>query len=94
MNDTITIFVCNSCGAVAHAYTGKHLDHPAFKNRTPITHVECHDITCQNHMKTLDWRADDPQAVAQVSERYTPVPMDESQVARFIEAVDFTARGA
>lgn len=85
---TVTVFVCNCCGHVAHAVTGKHSDHPALRHKLPITQIECHEITCRNYMRTIDYRADDAEAVEQTARYYTAVAMDESQVARFIEAID------
>lgn len=81
---TITVFVCNHCGHVAHAVAQPSI----VPNREPITQVECHDIRCRHYMVTTAYRSSDPEAVEQTALYYTAVVMDESQVARFIEAID------
>lgn len=88
--EQITVFVCACCGQVAYAVSQPSL----VPNCEPITQIECHDLFCPNYMGTVSYRQSDPEAYEQTIARYTPVRMDASQVARFIEAVDFTARTA
>lgn len=88
--EQVTIWICPFCGATAHA-----VQQPSIvPNREPITQIECHDISCVNYMNTQSYRSTDPEAVEQTLRHYTPVTMDESQVARFIDGVDFTAKAS
>lgn len=87
-NEQITIFVCACCGKVALAQSQPTL----VPGREPIIQVECHELHCDNHMQTASYRKSDAEAYEQAIMRYTPVEMNVDQVARFIDAVEFTAK--
>lgn len=84
----VTVFVCNCCGHIARSRQQPTI----VPNRPPVIQVECTTDGCRNKDWTYSYRDGDAQSNAQVLERYTPVVMDESQVARFVEAVNFTAQ--
>jgi hypothetical protein len=86
----ITIFVCACCGKVALARSQPAL----VLGREPITQIECHELGCDNHMQTVSYRTSDAEAYEQAIMRYTPVTMQESQVARFVDAIEFLAQSA
>lgn len=85
---TVTLFICNCCGRIAQAQEQPTL----IPGRAPLTQVECKTEGCNNENWTYTYRAGDDNS--QLTDLYTPVTMDESQVERFVASVDFKVRSA
>lgn len=75
-----TLFVCNCCGKIAQSQIQPAL----VPGRAPLIQVECLTQGCNNHYMTYTYREGDDNS--QLTNLYTPVPMGESQVARFVQA--------